>query len=52
MNPTELKRTSSQIMRALHSNDPQTMSEVATNPNLAPEERRGLPRVRSGVNIA
>ena len=53
-NPNELRRTNSQIMRALKDNDIDTNASTATNPDTppVPEQRRGLPKVRSGVNIA
>jgi len=56
--PNELKRTNSQIMRALQDGAAKaSSSEVgseATDTSLSvpAEERRGLPKVRSGLNIA
>lgn len=56
-NPNELKRTNSQIMKAL--NDPDATKDESSNvtatsvaTSSAPEERRGLPKVRSGINIS
>ena len=61
-NPSELKRTNSQIMRALQTTADDDDESVKTAPTQAsgfgessksgaPEQRRGLPKVRSGVNI-
>lgn len=49
---TELKRSNSQIMRAL-AVDTQTETSQSTKQstnNL--EEKRGIPKVRSGLNVA
>lgn len=52
-NPNELKRTNSQIMKALNdASATQDDSNASTTTATAPEERRGLPKVRSGINIA
>jgi hypothetical protein len=53
-NPGELRRTNSQIMRALKDGEELTQASTDQNPATppAPEQRRGLPKVRSGVNIA
>lgn len=53
-NPGELRRTNSQIMRALKDGEELTQASTDQNPTTppAPEQRRGLPKVRSGVNIA
>jgi starch synthase len=53
-NPGELRRTNSQIMRALKDGEELTQASTDQNPVTppAPEQRRGLPKVRSGVNIA
>lgn len=51
-NPSELKRTNSQIMKALHGGDADSIMSVGTASTANPEQRRGLPKVRSGLNIA
>ena len=55
---SELKRTNSQIMRALQADDEDEKesdttktSNSPTKPVVEAEQRRGLPKVRSGVNI-
>lgn len=52
--PGELRRTNSQIMKALKEGE--ELTEASTDQNSVtppvPEKRRMLPKVRSGVNIA
>lgn len=48
-----MKRTNSQIMKALQEGASDTTGEANVSVSTAPaEERRGLPKVRSGINIA
>jgi hypothetical protein len=46
-----LKRSNSQIMKALHDTG-DTEDESNKTAQSIPEQRRGLPKVRSGLNLA
>jgi len=50
----ELKRSNSMIMRALQDQSTETKEDsmISQNASMAAEDRRGLPRVMSGTNIA
>lgn len=45
-----LKRSNSQIMKALQETDDDSSQKTSTSQ--APDQRRGLPKVRSGLNLA